>query len=337
MTVLDLIYKENLNNSIKKIEIYIYHIYEKVNIIVEVKNKYYDIKHKNKGFIDKDKKIFQKNHNGIPHPEKKDKSLFYFKKWTNNRLKRIKKILDLELKHLEKPTENIADYCNKIKDNVNDEKLIDLLNKLNIILNKQIEYINSIYPIKNWDLYTHGNLFPDYFMNMINDELSIIFGTHKVKNYNELIGLLVKKLSSQDVPIDTMLYKLLETNHNKTVSKNEDVIKVFHARPVYDHSILFPLDVKTKETGFYVDKDPYEARNIVTNIYNIRSCEIRVYEILMPFVLFKNAKEDINSDEWLRERGSLKYAFVFKPSDYSKLNYFFHKNRIIIKDITGKL
>jgi len=337
--------------SLKKIreefEQYVFLVYDKISVIVEILNAYHDINNSDRGYIRDHEEVFKKDSN----------MNFYFKRWTNKRLKRIKKILALEVKSrfgISTRKRNIVDVINLLNnhfssvDNKEVSMLNQLLGELNILesnLNKQMNIIDSIYPIKDWNLDVHSNLFSGEFMELIKKEISLIFKDRFLDtNYNNYLAVISKAVYDANLPTQSILNNLVSEkvsilNKMKKNSKDQldsNLVTCYHARPIFVKDNLFPLDTKFKETGFFVDTDLAETINIVKLIYDLQEKDIETYKIIMPKNLFDLSIIDTKDFLGFEGRGnySLEYSRIFKPSLFSKLNEFYIKGLISYEKVT---
>lgn len=346
---------KNLEEIKKELEHYLFYIYEKVCIVVEIKNKFHDIKNRSKGYIKEDEKNFQKFDMELSEYgniiEKPGKLEFYYKKWTNRRLKRIKKILDLEVKSkygLINQNRNIVQVLEILEKEINsDSKEVSFFESLNNLIrvlknNLELQYseLNKIYPISSWNLELHENLISQKFLHLIREEIKLVFkydlDEENYNNFPAVISMAIHKgkLETNTYLGDLISNKISKLKEKKKIEKN-GWVTCYHARPVYVTSPLFPLDTKTKETGFFVDTEFDEAIGIVKSIYNIHDNEIEVYELKVPINLFKYAIKDTNNDEQLKEVEDMNDSYIFRPSDFLKFNEFYMKGLIIVKKVTS--
>lgn len=344
---------DSIRPLMQSFENYIYTIYEKVEIIVLILNKYHDIRNEEKGYIFDDEKNFAYVNGKKDYENYERKKAYYYKGWLNRRLKRIKKILEMDIKSsrvMHAQDETIVDIITKLKLQIgencfNDDieimnKILEMLDKLEINLKKQYYAIQKAYKIENWDMETHQNIFGKEFLKLIKEEISIIFdGKNVGDNYNNYLALISSSIHNHDIPIESLLAKLINENikkikQNKSL-ENMERVACFHARPIFSTSPLFPLDIKNKETGFFVDTDPNETIAIVKNFYNIEDSDVELFKIVMPKNIFKYSLEDKNDPTALKLTTEMDKSWVFRPSSFPKLNEFYIKGLITVEKVTS--
>ncbi len=356
---LKIYYSENdkLKEIKQEFETYLYLLYEKVSLIIEIKNKYYDIQGRKTGFIKEDEEKFLKKIKEVEEYGRvyDDKNInFYYKRWTNKKLKRIFKILSLELKSksgIKTEKKNIAEIINYIKkyfkslENQNEiNYLNDFLKNLEEVeknLYLQLEYLNNIYPIKHWTYELHETIISDNFLNLIESEIFLIFEKKpENSNFNMFPAIISKSIHENSLPMNSVLNNLIQKNiekikENKKIKEDEKIefVICYHARPKQITIPLFPLELKTKSTGFFLDTNKDEAMNIVGRLYNIPKMDIEVFEIKIPKNLFKYAIKDYNDDTAFKNF-EMTNSYIFKPTIFPKLNEFYIKGLIIPKIVT---
>ncbi|MEC8221164.1 MAG: hypothetical protein VX028_03755 [Nanoarchaeota archaeon] len=331
-------------------ELYVYHVYEKVQLFVEIKNKYHDLKGKNKGYVLEDQEKFVKKHYikdlGFVDSEDKFMPLFYTK-WINKKLKRLIKIYNLELKNFSENQQNIIHVLSYLKNNFESrfvsedllllEELSKSFEELRKIISVQINEINSLYPLEKWSMELHNNLFTENFEISISKEISLLFNENlREYNFNNYLAIISKHIHELDIPLESKLNYLIKTKLQKIKEKKPEIksreklsyVKCFHARPIYNTKPILPLDSKSKEAGFFLDLDIIEAKNIVKSIYHVEDSQIEVFELLIPKSLFKESVVDVNEDSSLKYVDDMVNSYVFKPSSFPKINEFFIKGLI---------
>lgn len=350
------LYQENdkLQEIKKELEHYIFYLYDKVLIIAEIKNKFYDIKNLKHGFIEEDKKNFitkKKPYEDFLEIEDDSKMFLYYKGWINRRLKRINKILLLELKSKygtinTKNTivETINILKQHIEDNTQKEQLnniltfLEILDKLSFNLKQQQNYIKSICPLKEYNTQIHEILLDEKFLNLIREELNLFFGENlNEQNFNMYPAIISRKIHINEFPLNSTLEDLIKNNiekikKNKKEKKQETII-CYHARPREITKPLLPIELKFKSTGFFVDLDKEEAINIVCAIYNIEKVNVEVYQLEIPNNLFKLAIRDKFNDNIFKNFEMLN-SYIFRPTSFPKFNEFYLKNLIICNKIS---
>lgn len=329
---------DKTRNIRKDFEHYLFFAYDKACAVADVKNMYYDIKSRNKGFIREHEKIFMKGNFAVGNKNvHKDRSLLYFKRWTNTRLKRVKRILDLDAKPLQKNSEDImhclSEYIKMqcLGSGCNLEQICDITPALSEHLQTQKDYLDSIYPIENWTLEQHKELFDDSFMNALKEEFRLLFSpVLQADNYNLYPAIISRAMHKNEIPEKTCLGKLLRQRINKLHQnrppKNIQTIDCYHARPIFVRGDLFPLDTRKKSTGFFVDTDPGEAKDIIQKIYQLENYEVDLYHIKMPENLFKRSKDDTQDGHIF----PLENSYVFRVSDFRYINEFYVKGLISV-------
>lgn len=348
---------KHLNEVKKAFEIYLFHIYEKINIILEIRNKYYDIVNRKQGFITQDESKFQRFDLSLLEYGGKvfdDKNMnYYFKRWTNKRLKRILKILNMELKNngiFLNSKKNILEILKDLKENfemsyVENENeslnnLITLFNNLIRNLNEQLNYFQNIYPIKNWSLENHSSIIDNRILNLISVEVKLVFDKNISSDYfNNLPGIISRAIHEMNIPTNTELNKLINLHIQKVKSKKGNskinFVKCYHARPIQILKPVFPLSTREKSTGFYVDLDMGEAIEIIKAIYGVNEANIEVYELELPNNLFKLTNNDFMDDSAFKNF-EMTNSYVFKPTTYPVINESYIKGLIKVKKITKK-
>lgn len=328
----------DIKSDLHLFENYCFLIYEKFSIYVEIKNKYFDIKKRYNGYLNDIEKSSKFN--------SEKKLNFYFKGWTNRKLKRIIKILKLEIRKdeelISKDTD-IAQIVLKLNDKLKlksemsfFEELSKKLQYISINLKNQLKYFNSIYPLLEWNFEIHDKLFNDrntYLDSLLKEELKTFFGFKSLnENYNDFPALISESIHHHNIPEETYLGKLVKDKIRilKSCRKQEklsEFITVFHARAFYEQSPLFPLDTKYKNAGFFVDLNLNETRTIVREISGHSENEIVVFKIEMPLNLFKLFIPDNHSTQALKDV-SLDNSYVLRPSDFPKFNEFYKKGLV---------
>lgn len=348
---------KDLENIKYEIEHYLYYLYEKVSILIEIKNKFYDIKNRKAGFIQEDEKNFmKKNRNvedfGVSYEDKNKH--YYYKGWVNRRLKRVRKILLLELKAKDGGVlvtkKDISKTIRILNESLNQELVgkenqelkvfVEKLEILNKNLIKQISIIEELYPISNWDEDVHENLISQDLLILIGNEIKILFDESvDISNFNIFPGLISRKIHESQIPINSTLNNLIQKNIQKVKENKKEekleLVKCYHARPKQITKELLPLELKTKSTGFFVDMNKEEAINIVSSLYDISKMEVEVFEITIPRNLFKYAVKD-NFDDSAFKTFEMVDSYIFKPTVFPRFNEFYLKGLITCKKLTLK-
>ncbi|MFT4243832.1 MAG: hypothetical protein ACMXYB_00055 [Candidatus Woesearchaeota archaeon] len=325
------------------LEQYIFYIYQKVEIIVGIQNKFYDIKNAQKGYIREDEKVFK-------NP---DKQYIFYKRWINNRLKKINKILQGEFNSSKNSitTQKKAVYLlilqlkNDFKEIESNQYIDELQNILELLerweknLEKQTQIFSKLYPIQNWTIELHEKLISNELLNLIKEEIRIVFNLEFTSNnYNEFLVAISRAVHTTNIEHLEVLTQLIEKKNSKIKEKKQiDTLKFelfYHARPKFTHKPLFPLDTEDKSAGFFVDSDLDETIRIVCRMYNIEVRDLEVFEITMPVNLSKFAIYDPNDFDSLKI-GDIDNSWVFKPTIFPNLNDFYSKGLIKIRLITS--
>lgn len=332
---------------INELEHYIFSLYDKLNVYAEIKNKYYDIVNSSRGYIKNEETNFIKNGQIINN----NKFLFYFKGWTNRRLKRILNIINLELRFdgtIYNKTGDVINCISKIEEEIKKNEfrddyetsqiLLKIISSLKINLEKQKKILKLIYPIKDWSLENHENLFTKEFDDLIKNEICTIFGFNSIENnYNDYPGLVSKQIHDSKIPSITCLGKLISKHmyyvkEHRQQEKISHWITAYHVYPIYAKGKIFPLDIKLKNTGFFVDLNLDETKDIIKNIYDVKDTELEIYKLEIPINLFKLFILDTNDVTVLKDV-ELENSYVLKPTDFPKFNEYYRKGLIKITKI----
>ncbi|MFH1510760.1 MAG: hypothetical protein ABIF10_03645 [Candidatus Woesearchaeota archaeon] len=343
-------YKNNddLNRILHEFETYVFYVYEKVSIVAEIKNKAYDIAYRNKGFIKEDEQRFDKKKFEADR-YKKDKLEYYFRGWTDKRLKRIMKIISLELKSPEGvrvEQANIIECISEMKNCFDSKdateadstlrKIVNMLHKLEDNLAQQKQELDKLYPLRlrwkkgEWSYEQHRQLFPEGFLRLLQEELQLIFGTRVTQDYNCYPALVSKAIHEQSLPEESTLRRMIETNIKK-IKQNKNLtsryITCYHAKPITVHGGIFPLSPQEKSTGFFVDTDMKETIQVVSRIYGVGQNEVIIYELQIPENIFRYAIPDTLSGYKIE----VDHSYVFRPTAFPKLNEFYEKGIIKLR------
>ena len=325
-------------------EHYIYSVYEKSKIIAEIKNKYYDIKYKDKGYIDQDIKNKTRRKKLI----NQDKLYIVYKKWTNTKLKRLIKIFNLEIESKYSVIRQDRDIVRCIKDlrtyfrdkgaDESIEPLYDMhddLKKLEGYVKNQLHELKKVYPLKDWSEESHEKIISEKFLMNFREEIRILFNLSNLKdNYNYYPALISEAIHLHKIPKETTLKRLIDDTiqdiKKNRPTKNMRKRVCYHARPVNVTKPLFPIG--RKSSGFFVDTNLNETISFVQKFYNLQSPhEVEVFELKIPENLFKHAMDDRFDPEPLKV--SLDHSYTFRPSIIPKINEYFKKGLIVTKKL----
>lgn len=338
--------EKQLEKIKKEFERYIFSVYEKVSIIVEIQNKIYDIKKKEKGYL-KDEHhhyMVQRGLNGTLNDHfNENKFNNYYKNWINKRLKRVIHIINLEIQSKNSP-ENIEDdiitllntFQNTLEQQTNEfyTTFLKTIKTLQETIKFQKTYFSKIYPLETWSIEIHEELFTNQLFQSINQELQLLFGESIQfnENYNNLPALISKAIHETNIPDDAFLKHLIEEKISKIKQKRDNktnnTIVCYHARPITKTEPLFPLDTKTKSSGFFIDTNKQEALQIVESIYQEDRNNLEIFELKIPENLFKYAIEDPFPVDSLKDVEEISNSYIFRPTAFPKCNEFYIKGLI---------
>lgn len=344
MSILAHLYAHDFDTQTSRLintfEHYAAHLLEKVQIIVDIYAKFYDIKHARMGFIREDELRFSKRspQGSIIH-DQKNRSLWYFKGWVNRRLKRIQRIMRLEVRenHTTLELEHSAVTCaeaiaNKLAQSEEHRELHELFCALTRTLLLQERELSQIYPLKNWTLEAHGQLLSDTFMKAIRSEIQLVTGKQiTTTGCTTYPGIIITAFREHKLPAEGIIQHLIEKNNAYAASNLGPEVRCYHARPIFNNAPLFPLRIKHRETGFFFDTNLQETIAIIRHLYDLRDNDLVCYEIIMPLKVFQRAMRDTNSEHEFKGNASLTHAYVIRPSDYSYVNMMYAKNLIKVK------
>ena len=338
-----------LRSARERFEHYLFSVHEKALLVAEISNMAHDLEYRHRGYIKEHEKVFSRD--TTPRGGRnyqKDRSLLYFKGWTNTRLKRLKKILEVETRSgfgIEKQKGDIVLAVKELHEHFSHaecsaeaqslEMLISKLRELEDNLSRQKQELDRIYPIKDWSHERHKSLFSDTFTRLLFHEAVLLF-CQRTDNLSLLPALISQALHSGEVPDDALLKKLIgfhEAKARESRKIEEDGWeRCFHGRPIDRwRQQLFPLDTRTKPSGFFVDTKLDETIAFLRKFYNAQDSDLEFFEISMPKRLWKRGITDPYSAESIRR--PLEHAIMFKPTLFPLLNHYYMKGLIKIKRI----
>jgi hypothetical protein len=344
--------EEQLEDLRDAFEHYLFSLHEKVAVIAQILNKAHCIRKRDRGYIKADENVIWKSKDEIHRNNQEKKLAFYFKGWVNRRLKRVLKLIKLEIKSpygLDTELEDIAECVRQIRTHMEGhadyaevvalQRLAQQLQVLERTLNEQKQILEHIYPLKEWSLHAHTNIFPETFLTLIAREIKVLFaGKGPIPgDYNLYQGLVSQALHTHDLPADTMIRRLLDHRIEKVKTirsvEKEPRKKLYHGRPIYMTTPLIPLKIKGKNAGFFVDTDPWECVIIIQQIYGIQRHDIELFEIDIPKSFFKRFIQDTHSADGYRGRTQAANSYVLRPTDFPDFNELFLKGLIKTKTI----
>lgn len=334
----------------KEFEHYLFFLYEKIEKIVEMRNKCYDIMQRDRGYIREDEKSF---YTGSRYSHRMTQ---YYKRWANKRLKRIRKILDIQfssrygIKNQERDIaaciDDLARHFRSEADRDIEEaerqKLLGLysqLNKLAAVLQgqrKKLELITSEKGnLSKWSHDIQKNMFDDDFMLLLREEIRILFNEgFSSLNYNDFQAEVREAIRKHSLPAESILSGLIEAQ-NRAIRENRkeqemQSLVCYHARPRVVTGPVFPLDSRMKSTGFFVDEDRKEALMVVRKLYP--EDDLELYQITFPEKFYrKKAIPDTHDESMLKMK--MDNARIIRATDFPAANELYRKGLITVKKL----
>jgi len=324
---------KRFDNLFDSFEYYISELYEKSKIVSEVYHKRIEIENKGQFSLGEEKQITTQKHYGYSFTQKEGKLYDYYKGWVNRKLKRILKILNFETKTAKEVISEDKDIIHIVNEIIEMKGVTGFstikksFEQLKENLSKQKEYLDEIHPIKHWTLDVHKSIFTDDFLQLLNKEIDLVFGSHSNLTYEGLQGIIAEKMASHSIPQESLLKELVEKG--RLYSKRDTTpVKCYHGTTIFARYSIFPIKSEKRTWGFYIFSKKDHVKSIIAEIYKEEEYNIVVYEITMPKFLFETAVDDKKMNE---DVPGYSDTHVFRPSTFPLLNQYYLAGKLTIK------